>query len=298
MGYLYLAIALAAGLTKGALGRNISRDVESFKDCTFVNFLRFLFCAAVGAVMMFIKVGPAGFVFTAEAIPVYILAAVSMSAFCICWMFAYRNEAYMFLSIFTMLGTVVTCLLDLIVYGTPITLRQWIGIAILFAAVYIMSVYNKGIKGKLSAKGLLVLIIGSLGSALSDFAQKIYKNTVPSGGAESFNFYMYALGCLLLAVILPMTKAVKSQPKLNDILCDRRHILICFAIAFFLYLNSTTKTMAAVSIPSAQLYPVLQGANLIASAVMSHILFKEKINAKCICAMSTAFAGLLILHFA
>ena len=46
-------------------------------------------------------------------------------------------------------------------------------------------------------------------------------------------------------------------------------------MSLFLFLNTSLKTLAAGILPSAQIYPVLQGANLILSGLMAHFLFKE-----------------------
>ena len=88
----------------------------------------------------------------------------------------------------------------------------------------------------------------------------------------------------------------KKTPRTAKILYDKHHMWVYFAMAFFLYMNSVTKTMAAGFISSVQIYPVLQGANLIASALMAHTLFKEKLNVKCIVGMATAFTGLMVIH--
>ncbi len=271
--------------------------MESFKECTFINLLRMLFCAVVGFAVITLKNGISGMALDVSALPVYIFAGITMSVFCVCWMYAYRTEAYTFLSVFTMLGTVLTCFLDAVIYKNPVKPIQWLGIAVLVAAVFIMSVYNKGIKGKFSVKGILILVIGSTGASLADFSQKIYVREIGKS-ADTFNFYMYVFGFVLLAAVFLLASLPQKVPRIRPLLHDRRHILIYFTIAFFLYINSVSKTMAARTVPSEQLYPVLQGANLIASAIMAHILFKEKINTKSICGMVTAFAGLMLLHFA
>ncbi len=295
MGYLYLTAALFAGIAKGFCGKTVSRDMQNFKECTFINLMRMFFCALVGFILAAVKLDVSSFTMSVKAFEIYLLASVSMSVFCITWMYAYRNEAYMFLSIFTMLGTIVTCLLDRVFYHAPIRGLQWLGMAVLLCAVYIMSVYNKGVKGKLTAKGLFILILGSIGSSVADFSQKIYIREI---GTEAgiFNFYMYAFSFLLLVPVFLLCTLNKNTPKTGQKLYDKRHMGIYFAMAFFLYLNSTTKTMAASFLSSAQIYPVLQGANLILSALMAHFLFKEKMNMKSLFGILTAFAGLLIIH--
>lgn len=295
MGYLYLSLALFAGITKGFFGKTVSRDIENFKECTFVNMIRMLLCALVGFILAVFKVGFNGFSITLDTIPIYLLASVSMSTFCIAWMYAYRNEAYMFLSIFTMLGTVITCVLDAVIYHAQIGFLRWLGIAVILFAVYIMSVYNKGIKGHLTPKALFILIIGTMGSALADFSQKIYVIQIGKS-AEIFNFYMFLFGFLIILLIFLLSRLNKNTPRVSAKLYSPRHMGIYLGISVFLYINSVTKTMAAAFLCAAQIYPVLQGANLILSALMAHFMFREKMNLKGIVGIITAFVGLMILH--
>jgi len=294
MGYLYLFIALVAGLAKGFCGKTVSRDMQNFKECTFINLMRMMFCASIGFLLAAFNGSFSDFSVPLGQLWVYLLAAVSMTTFCVCWMYAYQNEAYMFLSIFTMLGTIVTCLLDYVLYRTPIRISQWIGMLILLSAVLVMSFYNKGIKGKLSKKGLFILILGSIGSAVADFSQKIYAREIGES-AQVFNFYMYAFGFLLLLVMYLCFRG-KTTPKLQPVLYGKKYLWIYFTMSFCLYLNSVSKTVAAQFLTSAQIYPVLQGANLIASALMAHVLFKEKMNIKAILGMTIAFVGLMVMH--
>ena len=294
MAYFYLLIALFSGVAKGYCGKTVSRDMSNFKECIFINLMRMLFSALVGLLLAVFKTDISGFMMTQESFFVYLLAAISMSVFCVAWMYAYQNEAYMFLSIFTMLGTVITCLLDIIFYNADIGLKQWCGMAILLLAVYIMSIYNKDIKGKPTVKGLTILIIGSIGSSLADFSQKVYTREIGQR-AEIFNFYMYAFSFVLLAIVYVSLKSKKSLNLMHSIY-DKKHLLIYFLMAFFLYTNSVTKTMAATFLSSAQIYPVLQGANLILSAIMTHVLFKEKINVKGLAGIVIAFIGLMLIY--
>jgi len=295
MGYLYLTMALIAGISKGYLGKTVSRDMTSFKGCAFMNLWRMLFCAATGLVLILARGGPGALAISSEGITVYIIAGIGMSAFCVCWMYAYRTEAYIFLNVFTMIGTVVTCILDAAVYQTKLGITEVLGILLLIAAVYIMSVYNKEVKGKLTFKGISILVIGCLGSAVSDFCQKMYVKRV-GGSSDIFNFYMYVFAALLVGLLLMLSSAQPKAQKLPKKLSDKKHMIIYFGIAFFLYLNSLSKTSAAAIMPSARIYPVLQGANLILSALMAHFIWKEKINLKSVCGMITAFVGLMILN--
>lgn len=294
MGYFYLALALAGGLIKGFAGKKVSNDVDNFKDCVFINLLRMFFCAVIGFLFFCIGGDFHLMQITAQNLPIYILSAVSMVAFCVSYMFAYKVSAYMYLSIFGMLGSVITCFLGHFIYDENIGINKWIGMVILLSAVVIMSKYNRDIKSKVSKKGIFILILAAISSSLADFSQKIYVNEIGQD-AKIFNFYTYAFGCFLLLMILPFTRG--SLKKENGIsLYDFKHIFICILISIGLYLNTYSKTFAAGYLSTAEIYPVLQGANLIASAVLAQILLKEKINKKSIIGTSCAFIGLVVMH--
>lgn len=62
-------------------------------------------------------------------------------------------------------------------------------------------------------------------------------------------------------------------------------------------MNSYSKTLAAVHLTAAEIYPVLQGANLIASAVLAQLFLKEKITLRSLAGMACAFVGLMLIKF-
>ena len=294
VGYLYLLAALAAGLVKGFSGKKISRDVVSLNDGFTVNTIRTLFCAAIGLIVAVAQVGFSGLALTPKAFFVCLLSSVFMATFCISWLYAYKSEAYVFLNIFTMLASVATALLGWAIYGDAIKPTRIIGFVVLFAAVYVMSLYNKSISGKITKRGAITLLIGGVGTALADFMQKVYTKEA-LGEPCVFTFYTYFLMIVPQLLILLLFKKSKSATR-NPILCDKRHILIFFVISAALYVNVITKTAAVGYIPSTQMYPTLQGANLVASAICASILFREKITAKSIVGMALALAAVVLMN--
>lgn len=294
IGYLYLSIALVAGLVKGFSGKKISRDVISLNDGFTVNTIRTLFCAAIGFVVAIVQVGFSGLALTPKAFGICFMSSVFMAMFCISWLYAYKSEAYVFLNVFTMLASVVTGLLGWAIYGDEIKVTRIFGFVLLFVAVYIMSLYNKKISGKITKRGAITLIIGGVGTTLADFMQKVYSKEA-LGEPCVFTFYTYFLMIIPQLVALLIFKKRKTSTR-NPCLCDKRHVLIFFIISASLYVNVITKTMSVGYIPSTQMYPTLQGANLVASAICASILFKEKITAKSIVGMGFAIAAVILMN--
>ena len=79
-------------------------------------------------------------------------------------------------------------------------------------------------------------------------------------------------------------------------LLSRRYMLLYSAISACLFLNTVAKTLAAGTLSAAQIYPILQGANLIASILLGHLLFRERITGKSVAGMVCAFAGLMLIR--
>lgn len=291
MGYLYLFLALTGGLIKGFVGKRVSNDVHSFKDCCFVNFLRLLFCAVISAIIFLFE--GRNSLLCLQELPFFIFSAVCMAAFSVVFMFGYKTAAYMYLSIFGMLGSVITGLLGSIIYGEDLSIGKIIGMVALFAAVFIMSKYNKSVTLRDTKKVLPILILAAVSVALSDFSQKIFVYEI-GGSAAKYNFYTYSIAAILLVFATALSKG--SLKENGAPLLKIRHIVLCFVIAAALFMNSFTKTLAAETLTSAEIYPVLQGANLIASAVLAQILLKEKITPRSLVGISVAFVGLILMN--
>lgn len=291
MGYVYLSLALAGGLIKGFLGKRISSDVHTLKDCLQVNFIRMLFCAGFSGVLLFADIGFS--LPPLSALPFYLFSAVCMAAFCITFMFGYKTAAYMYLSIFGMMGSVFTGLLGCAIYNEPLSMGKLFGMILLLSAVICLSKYNKLITLRETAKVLPLLMIAAVSSALSDFSQKIYVYTIGES-ATAYNFYTYAFASLLLfPALFPLKR--NSTRECSSIQTSRQ-LLYCILIAAAQFLNTYSKTLAASYLAAAEIYPVLQGANLIASAVLAHFLLKEKITKRCLGGIVIAWVGLILMN--
>ena len=56
MGYLFLALSLLCGATKGFCGKKTSGFVREYKDAMFANFIRMLFCIAIGFALLLLLI--------------------------------------------------------------------------------------------------------------------------------------------------------------------------------------------------------------------------------------------------
>ena len=298
MAYVYLLLSLTGGLVKGFSGKELSRSVGGMKDSLFVNLIRMLLCALIGGILLLVEEGWAGFSVGIPELCIFTASGLSMGAFCVCWMCAYRSEAYMFLSIFTMLGTVITCFGGVLFYHEHISIGKWCGIGLLICAVLVMSRYNKEIRRRknLTKRDVCILVVGCLGASFSDFLQKVYIKEIGNSPAV-FNFYTYFICAVLISIILIIFSFCKHSFQISACLVDKNKVFGYMGISLFLYMNAIFKTMAvAEGLTTAEIFPVLSRANLILSAILASILYKERITKRSVIGMTAAFAGVLFLN--
>ena len=299
MGYLFLALALAAGITKGYCGKKTSYAIKSNSDSMIINVLRMLACILIGFALLAIQGDVASLSTDPLMLLITALSGVASAMFVVSWLLSVKSGAYMMVEVFLLLGVSVPIVMCRIFFDEHIGLWQIIGIAVLLIAVFIMCTYNTSLKGKMSIASIVLLLLCGISNGLADFSQKWFVLTYPNGSVAAFNFYTYVFAAVTLIIAYLAFRAAdkkgdnKPRPAHEVI----KPIWIYVAVmAVCLFANSYFKTVAAQHLDAVKLYPLNQGGAVILSLLMSSIIFKEKINAKCIIGIVLSFAALLMIN--
>lgn len=296
MGYLFLAISLLAGATKGYCGKMTSGHVRGYKDAMLANTIRMVLCIVIGIILILANGSLSYINPTPSVLAISALSGITTSIFVVCWMISVQKGAYMMLDVFLMLGVLVPLLAGNIFFNEQIRLTQWVGIAILFVAVYIMCSYNNSIKGRMSISSLILLIICGVANGLTDFSQKLFVKTAGNVPIAIFNFYTYIFSAITLLGFYFVFKAKEPKSETKESPTFRKIMGYIVIMSICLFASSYFKTMAAGYLDSAILYPLNQGAALILSSMMSALLFHERLTVKCIIGLVISFVGLIVLN--
>lgn len=299
IGYLFLGIALIAGAAKGYCGKRISGKITTLSDSVLANTGRMLLCIIIGFLLVLIQDGASALAVDRATLWASLLGGVCSALFVISWLFAVKQSAYMMVEVFLLLGAMIPIALSALLFDEKIRVIQGVGIAILFVAVYIMSTYNTSIKGKMTVKATIPLIVAGIANGSADFSQKMFSKLQNTDSVSSFNLYTYifAAAVLLVFYLFLCIKNKARQERAFDLNIFRRTWGFILMMAVCLFMNSYFKTLSAAHITATQLYPLNQGASVILSLLMSLIFFKEKINGKCILGICFAFVALLLINF-
>lgn len=297
MGYLFLMLAILAGMTKGYCGKRTSGYVKEYRDAMLANSIRMVLCIIIGFVLLIIQNRLPLLKINTQILLITLFSGICTSVFVVSWLLSVRKGAYMMMDVFLMMGVIVPLALSSILFNETVRPNQWIGLAILLVAVFIMCSYNNSIKEKMTVSSLILLIICGITNGLSDFSQKLFVKTVEGGSVSVFNFYTYVFSALALILFyIFSSRANKSESSTPPGQLMRRIGLYILIMSISLFAYSYFKTLAAGILPAAELYPLSQGIGLISATFMSSLLFKEKLTAKCIVGTVIAFIALLIIN--
>lgn len=291
--YLFLLIVIFSGAVKGYCGKMTSGYANTVRNASYINCVRFILCSVIGFFTAFITNGSMPML-DLKGMLIAMLAGFMQMLFVITWITSVRSNAYTMTDVFLTISVLIPSVLSMILYkGESITLLQWLGFIILFAAVLIMCSYNNDIKTKLTPGAVCVLVLCALANGLCDFSQKLFLNSQgASPDVSSYSFYSYVFASIFLAIVMLFMK-----PKNGEKLCNLKSFFgYVIVLALMMFLNTFFKTQAGKGLSSVQIYPVVQGAALILSALMSAIFFKEKITIKSIIGIILAFCALLIIN--
>ena len=292
MGYLYTVLSVLLGAAKGYCGKSSSRYMQSGSDAVLLNLFRMLICSVIG---FFIVLQSGGALPVDNTIELWIilLSAISTALFVISWLLCAREDAYILLDAFLLIGAIIPISVCFFLFQEPIYLNQIIAIGILIVAIYFLCGFNKQLKGKMSKKSLTLLFLCGMLNGCTDLSQKLYVKAIDSPNIARFQFYTYLFSFGIL-LIFHMGIRKKQEPPKNPYI--RQMLLYVLLMAVCLFGCSYFKTLAANFLSSAQLYPLSQGLALILSSLMSAFLFHEKLTKKAMLGIALAFVSVLMLN--
>lgn len=293
MGYVFLFAALMAAITKGYCSKKTSGYVNEYKDAMLFNSIRMVICFVIGLGVLAVS-GKMGFLkINRTVLLITLLSGAANSAFAVLWLVSLKKGAYMMLDVFCMLGVLIPITGCAVFFGEAIEINAVIGMAVLIASVCLVCSYNNTIKQKITLSSFIVLLICGISNGLSDFSQKLFVKLTSDIPISVFNFYTYLFSAIILIICFLVLRPHSDNKETFNIKPIIKYVLI-MSVCLFLY--SYLKTCAAKYLPSAQLYPLLQGGGLILASVMSAVVFHERLTAKAIIGIILSFAALIIIN--
>ena len=299
MGYLFCALALMMGVTKGFCGKKTSGTITTLSATMLFNAVRMLLCIPIGLLLVLLYTGT----LTSLRVDwltllIALISGVATSVFVVTWIGAVRTGAYMMVDVFLTLGVSVPIALCRIFFKEEIRWNHILGILLLLVATYVMCTYNNKVgKARLSTASLLLLSLCGLSNGLTSFTQKWFLNA--SDAATSvFNLYTYVVSSCVLLLCFAAVQYKGKRGNVTGASAPFKKRLIAYVVimSVSLFLYSMFSTMAGDYLTSAEIYPLMQGGALVLSMLMSALFFGERITPRCIVGILITFVALLSIN--
>lgn len=303
VGYLFLFIAVLTGVAKGYCGKKTSEYISSITDCLIMQSSRLILCVIIGLCLFLFSGTQTNIDSTILLISIF--NGIANAAFLLSWIFAVKSGAYLFVDIcLTAGGILLPCLCDALFLGGIITPIQYLGIVIMFFAVLAMNSYNSTVtKRKITVGNILLLSCVAISNGLMGFCAKLFayhKERINFNCDLSvFSLLTFLFACVFMLIALPIICKIQKT-KINDCIKSfpyKKLWIYLIFIALFLFFNSYLTTLTNTYIKNTVLiYPLQFGSNLILSAVMAAIVFKEKINFRSILGMILITLSIILIN--
>ena len=290
LGYLLLVAAVLSDGIKGFTGKKISGRLNGLPDALRVGAYRMALCTVISAVVLLAS--GTSLALNGDILIISLLSGITTALLIMAWLLAVREGAFVFLDVCSASGVVIPVVLSQLLFGEKVSYVQYGGIALMILSVYLMSGHNRTLKGKPSARLLVLLVVMTVSCGLSSLFSKMYTYYIPGGSIFTYNFLTFFAAAAMLGGILPFVRVNKDAPHVS-LRKITPHVLI-MAGTMYTYLFFITQATAMVS--SILLFPLYNGMLLVQSMGMSAILFKEKPTRKGIAGLALMIVSLVIIN--
>ena len=237
-------------------------------------------------------------VFLADSAPRFGLGAILSGALCgvlyavskTVILTGYARTSVAFMTLCHSAGMLVPCVVGHFLWEEPIGLLALIGMLLtIVSAVFLKGGVKE--KGKRDLVGVLCGIAVFLTSGGVMIAQKLMGIYFSDESVSAYNFYSFAVACLLLLPLVLRSKAEKrtAPPR-------KKHILCALGSAVSLCGISLVMTALAGRVPSVILFPLFNGSGILLVSLLSAPLFGERLTPKRLIGLLLGIVGLCLVN--
>lgn len=178
-------------------------------------------------------------------------------------------------------GILIPIFTSLVLWGEAPKTLGWIGVVFTLAAVFLASYTGGAIKAD---KYLVALM---LCSGIGSTSLKVFQKTVTTDLNDFFVF------CTFFSAFLASVVFIKKRggAKLNF-----KNIFFGAAVGFSNVTSDVFMLMALMSLPAAVVYPVSSSGTISFIALISALVFKEKLTKKQILALILTVIGIILIN--
>ena len=201
----------------------------------------------------------------------------------------------------------IPCIVGIFIFNEPMSVWQWIGLALFAVAMYFMiaqtKVKEKKMSSKISVKTVVMLILTLIAGGGTMVAQNEFAKIVPNGNVATYSFLMFALNAIILyscygIMCFRKGKKVAVIGEKTEKKTLSKVLLLCgLILAFAVFLINILVTELGKSVDSAVLFSVSYAISILITILVGAIYYKEKITPKNVIGILLCVGALAMINF-
>lgn len=301
----YIAIILVCRVAQHLCNKQTSNDVRTMQRFFKFGAWRNLISAVLGILLILI-VGK-GFKCDLPTVLISVFSGLMLAAGTGLGIINLKNGTVALSSMFSTAGLLIPCFAGIFLFDEPMSVWQWVGVAIFFVAAYfLISSSSKSYK-KFSLKSLLFLIALMLSEGAIMLAQQMFSFYVPEGDVSVFSFISFGTACLVLFVccfIKPKDSGALSHDTTptettsvgeDENKLTRKLLIMGAVLAVAVFIINQLATLALETVSPVILFTFINGGSTIIGSIIAALFFGEKFTLKSIIGIVLGVSALIII---
>lgn len=218
------------------------------------------------------------------------VSGFALSGVMLCTTLAMQTGTVVLSTVCGTAGLIVPCIAGIFLFGEPVAWPVWICIAVFLVAAYMLAGSAKDVNPEFSWKTVLLLFFTFLLNGVTMICQKAVTYLDPDSSISLFSLVTFAVPAVLLA-LMSGAGAGKEREKLQKPI-----ILPLILLAVALFVINQLATEATKTVPSAVLFTLINGGNVVIAAAVAAICFGEKLTLRSVLGLVLGTGSLILIN--
>lgn len=290
MGNLYIGIIMLCRIAQHLCNKESSEEIKNI--VTFVHYGAFRQIISAVLAFFLILIMRNGFHCDLPTVIIAGISSLMLIASMGCNIMVLKSGTIALASLFSTAGLLVPCIAGIFLFGQPMSVGQWAGVALFIISAYFLISSSGKIYHGFSWKTFLLLLGVMLSNGITMLAQQMFSHYVPNGDVSVFSLLSFGIGGILMLSLLPITARTEQAPILK---LSNKLIGYGIALSSAVFIINQLATLATALVPPAILFSFINGGSTVIGTVVAAICFKEKLTLKSVIGVALGVASLIII---
>lgn len=274
MGSLYIGCILLCRVAQHLTSKKASNAVTNIGVFVKYSAFRNLISGGLGFLLIFLA--GKGFQCDLKTLAISLFSGCMLVLSSGLGLAVLKNGTVALFSMFGTAGLLIPCIAGIFLFHNPMSVGQWLGVALFFVAAYFLISSSSKIYHGFSFKTFLLLMGVLLAEGCTMLSQQMFSYYVKDGNVSVFSFLSFSVLGLALTLFIPFVNRNAKNKTENPAPLSKKLLLIGFIQAVAVFIINQLATLASAMVSPAVLFTFINGGSTIIGSIVAAVFFKEK----------------------